>query len=157
MKSKQIVYIDMDGVLVDLESEITKHKQHNPELVAELGSDLDKIPNLFKDPKPIFGAIDAFKILCATEHLDVYILSTAPWDNPDAWTHKRLWVDKHLGKDAYKKLILSHNKHLCHGDFLIDDRLANGSEKFSGELVQFGSDQFPNWQSVLKYLGAHEK
>ena len=153
MINKKIVYVDMDGVLVDLHAEIEFHKKWNLKLVSELGDDLDKIPDLFKNPKPIKGAVEAFNKLCSDSSLDVYILSTAPWDNPDAWTHKRLWVEKYLGKAAYKRVILSHNKHLCAGDYLIDDRTKNGADKFNGELLQFGTDKFPNWDSVLKYIG----
>ena len=66
--------------------------------------------------------------------------------------HKREWVEKYLGKNAYKRLILSHNKHLCAGDYLIDDRTKNGAGEFKGELIQFGKEKFPDWSSVLKYL-----
>jgi len=36
--------------------------------------------------------------------------------------------------------------------YLIDDREKNGVGDFKGELIKFGSEQFQNWQSVLKYL-----
>jgi 5'(3')-deoxyribonucleotidase len=149
---KKRLFIDMDGVLVDLKGEINKFSEMMPGLVNRYGADIDKIPGLFKDPRPVNGAADAFNRL--SEVFDVYILSTAPWDNPDAWTHKRLWVEKHLGKAAYKRLILSHHKNLCQGDYLIDDRTANGAGEFNGELIQFGSTEFPNWQAVLTYLNA---
>ena len=149
---KKRLFIDMDGVLVDLNGEINRFSEMMPGLVNRYGADIDKIPGLFKDPRPINGAADAFNRL--SEVFDVYILSTAPWDNPDAWTHKRLWVEKHLGKAAYTRLILSHHKNLCQGDYLIDDRTANGAGEFNGELIQFGSTEFPNWQTVLTYLNA---
>ena len=38
------------------------------------------------------------------------------------------------------------------GDYLIDDRLRNGAEKFNGEHIHFGTEKFPDWNSVLKYL-----
>jgi|SaaInl5LU_22_DNA_1037371.scaffolds.fasta_scaffold00454_31 5'-nucleotidase len=150
--TKKIIYIDMDGVLVDLGSEVKKYSETQPRLVAMLGDELDKLPNLFKNPKPITGAINAFNALCNSDLYEVYILSTAPWDNPDAWSHKRLWVEKYLGKGAYKRLILSHNKHLCAGDYLIDDRTANGAGEFKGELIQFGTETFSNWDAILNYL-----
>ena len=81
-----------------------------------------------------------------------YILSTAPWNNPSAWSDKLVWVKKWLGTYSYKRLILSHHKNLNKGDFLIDDRLKNGAENFSGELILFGSEQYPNWDSVVDYL-----
>ena len=57
-----------------------------------------------------------------------------------------------MGKSAYKRLILSHNKHLNIGDYLIDDRTANGAGQFRGEHIHFGSDRFPSWGSVIEYL-----
>ena len=53
---------------------------------------------------------------------DIYILSTAPWDNPSAWSDKLEWVKRYLGEVCYKRLILSHHKNLNAGDYLIDDR-----------------------------------
>jgi 5'(3')-deoxyribonucleotidase len=63
-----------------------------------------------------------------------------------------LWVKKHLGQVAYKRLIISHHKNLNHGDFLVDDRQKNGADRFTGELILFGSAQFPNWIRVREYL-----
>jgi hypothetical protein len=55
--------------------------------------------------------------LAALRHLR---LSSAPWKNPSAWEHKA-GVHMHLGRDeqspAYKRLILTHHKHLNCGDF----------------------------------------
>lgn len=59
---------------------------------------------------------------------------------------------KYLGTICYKKLILSHHKNLNKGDFLIDDREKNGAKDFDGELILFGSNKYPNWETVLKYL-----
>ena len=148
---KKIIYFDMDGVLVNLAQKINKF----PEEVIEHHEQLDMIeqlPGIFKDPDPIPGAVDAFNKLFTSDKYDCYILSTAPWDAPWVWTEKREWVEKHLGPNAYKRLILSHNKHLCKGDYLIDDRTKNGAGEFEGELIQFGTDKFPGWDSVLNYL-----
>ena len=149
--SKKIIYFDMDGVLVNLAAKIAEYPK---EIVEQFEKDdmVDQMPSLFLDPPPISGAIDAFNKFVNSNKYDVYILSTAPWENPSAWMHKRLWVEEHLGKGAYKRLILSHNKNLNVGDYLIDDRTKNGAGEFSGELIQFGSSKFPNWASVIDYL-----
>jgi 5'-nucleotidase len=99
------------------------------------------------EPQP--GADESFNEL--SRLFDTYILSTAPWKNDTAWTDKLNWVKKYLGKPAYKRLILSHNKHLNAGDFLVDDRLANGATKFTGELIEFDRDN-PDWPKTVKYL-----
>jgi len=137
MTITKTLYIDMDGVLVDLQSNLDKQGWHQ---------------NVFKDPPPMAGAVEAFNELCFDEDYDVYILSTAPWNIPNSWTQKRLWVSKYLGGKAHKRLILCNHKNLLRGDILIDDRTANGAGEFDGELIQFGTDKYPDWQTVIKYL-----
>jgi len=143
----KIVYIDMDNVLVNFQSGIDALTNEEKEAFKD---NLDDVPGIFSKMKPVEGAIDAYKEI--SKHYDVYILSTAPWNNPSAWTDKLLWVQKYLGDLAYKRLILSHNKNLNAGDFLIDDRTANGAGEFKGEHIHFLSERFKNWDDVLGYL-----
>jgi 5'-nucleotidase len=140
-----LVYVDMDNVLVDFKSGMNKLG------LDEKTQDPDEIEGIFSLMIPIPGAIEGYNKLNKLGH-DVYILSTAPWENPSAWSDKLIWVKKYIGKIAHKKLILSHNKNLNKGDFLIDDRIANGAGDFKGELIRFGSEKFPNWDSVINYF-----
>lgn len=145
--ARKVLYVDMDNVLVDFMSGV----QDVPADIREQYDDsLSDIPGIFARMEPIPGAIEAFRKLARV--FDVYILSTAPWDNPEAWMHKREWVERHLGRAAYKRLILSHNKHLNRGDFLVDDRTKNGAGRFEGELVLFGQPPFEDWNAVTPYL-----
>ncbi len=139
---KKRVYVDMDGVLVDYESGFdgTPDELHG----------YDNTPNVFSKMLPLPGALEAFRTLA--EKFDVYVLSTAPWNNPSAWTDKANWIKKYLDDVAYKRLILTHNKALCIGDYLIDDRTANGAGEFTGRHIHFGTDRFPDWDAVLAYL-----
>ena len=141
------VFIDMDNVLVDFQSGLD---QVSEEVKAEYAGRLDEIPGLFAKMKPMEGAIEAVHEL--QKHYDLFILSTAPWKNPSAWSDKVEWVTKYLDDVFHKRLIISHHKDLCQGDYLIDDRGKNGTSEFAGEWIEFGSEQFPNWESVLKYL-----
>ena len=143
----KIVYIDMDNVLVDFQSGIDSLTEKQKQTFND---DLDNVPGIFSKMKPFIGAIEAYKEL--SKHYDVYILGTAPWQNPSAWSDKLEWVQKYLGDLAYKKLILSHNKNLNIGDYLIDDRLANGASEFKGEHIHFGKKPFTDWGFVLSYL-----
>ena len=147
MAKEKILYFDMDNVLVDFQSAISKV---NPKLLEKFEGRLDEIPNIFSLMEPLTGAIEAFHLL--SKKFDSYLLSTAPWENSSAWSDKNEWVKKYLGDAAYKRLILSHNKHLNIGDYLIDDRTANGADRFTGEHIHFGSERFPDWPSVIKYL-----
>jgi 5'-nucleotidase len=146
---KKIIYIDMDNVLVDFKSGIAKLSK---DVQDEYEGHLDDVPGIFSLMDPMEGAIDAFNKLSQSEKYDVYILSTAPWDNSTAWSAKVEWVKKYLGVNGYKRLILSHHKNLNAGDYLIDDRTKNGADKFTGEHIHFGQDKFLTWNEVLKYL-----
>ena len=144
---KKILYVDMDNVLVDFPSGISKISK---QLQSQYEDRLDEVPDIFSLMDPLEGAIDSYKKL--SQKFDTYILSTAPWKNSSAWSDKNEWVKKYLGDVAYKRLILSHHKNLNYGDYLIDDRLANGANLFEGEHIHFGSDKFPDWGSVCSYL-----
>ena len=152
---KQIVYIDLDNTLVNFKSGIAKC---SPEELAPYEHDekgkphYDDVPYIFSKMEPIEGAVEAFQFLA--RNFDVYILSTAPWENPTAWSDKLEWVKKYLGDAAYKRLILTHHKELNLGDFLIDDRTNNGAADFQGIHIQFGQGEFKDWQSVVNYFKA---
>ncbi|MGY9059847.1 MAG: 5' nucleotidase, NT5C type [Candidatus Puniceispirillales bacterium] len=137
----------MDNVLVDFKTGIDRISSYNKK---EYEGRYDEVPDIFSLMDPMKGAIDSYNQL--SSQYDTYILSTSPWDNPSAWQDKILWVKKYLEKSAYKRLILSHHKNLNRGDYLIDDRLKNGADKFIGEHIHFGTEQFPDWKSVLIYL-----
>jgi len=149
---KKIVYVDMDGVLVDLVGWVNKN--YLPEYIEStgIGNIVDMNAMAFYDPEPIKDAIESFNNLCKNPNFDVWILSTAPWANPEAWKAKRIWVENNLGPGAYKRLILTHNKSLMKGDYLIDDRDSNGASDFEGEHIKFGKEGFETWKEVITYL-----
>lgn len=143
------LYVDMDNVLVDFGSGIAQLPQ---EQLIEYDQRLDEVPGIFSLMAPVSGAVASFEHLAA--RFDTYILSTAPWENPSAWSDKLLWVKHHLGATAYKRLILSHHKNLNAGDFLVDDRTKNGVDRFKGTHIHFGTADFPDWPAVVTYLTA---
>lgn len=148
MKQK-IVYFDLDNTLVNFQSAIDEL----PTQVKEsYKGELDNVPGVFSKMKPINEMVQLFNEMAADERYDVYILSTSPWDNPTAASDKVVWVKKYLPLYGYKRLILSHNKHLNIGDYLIDDRTTNGAGEFTGELIQYGTEKFPTAQSIKTYL-----
>ena len=146
---KKRLFFDMDGVLVDFQSGIDKLSE---DVKKEYEGRLDEVPGVFALMSPMPGAIDAVHKL--QEKYDVYILSTAPWKNPSAWSDKVKWVTEHLDDVFHKKMVITHCKHLCKGDYLIDDRDKNGAAEFEGELIRYGSEKFPDWDAVLEYLMA---
>lgn len=145
--SKRKLFFDMDCVLVDFQSGVDKLGE---ETRKEYEGRLDEVPGIFSLMDPMPGAIEAVHKL--SEHYDVYILSTAPWNNPSAWSDKVNWIVKHFGDLFKKRVILTHCKDRCHGDFLIDDRPKNGACDFAGEWIEFGSPLYPGWDEVTDYL-----
>ena len=144
---KKRVFVDMDNVLVDFQSGLD---QQSEQTLQQYAGRLDEIPGLFGKMKPLVGAIDAVHQL--NEYYDLFILSTAPWNNPSAWSDKVNWVTEYLDDLFHKRMVITHRKDLCQGDYLIDERGKNGTSEFSGEWIEFGSERFPDWQSVLDYL-----
>jgi len=153
---KKTLYIDMDNVLVDFPSGMAAC---DPTLLKEYDGRADEIPGIFALMPPKPGAIEAYHEL--SELFDTYILSTAPWENSSAWSDKLEWVKRHLGAPAYKRLILSHNKHLNRGHYLVDDRSKNGAKEFGDvpdqEWIQFDPDSDTAWTEVVAYLQARSR
>ncbi len=145
---KKILYVDMDGVLVDFKSGINKCSK---KILSEYKDNEDEIPGIFGKMEPMPGALESYKKL--SKIYDTYILSTAPWKNETALVDKLRWVKKHLGEVAHKRLILTHHKNLNKGDYLIDDRDKNGVKEFDGKHLHFGEGKnYPDWESVVNYL-----
>ena len=150
------IFIDMDNCLVNFQSGIDKLSKSV--LSKYEWEDLDEVPGIFSKMEPNPGAIEVIKKL--SRIYDLYILSTAPWENPTAWSDKLLWIQKYFGKGKdsifYKKIILSHHKdfELTSGAYLIDDRIKNGADEWDkkDKLIRFGNSQFPDWGAVGRFL-----
>ena len=154
-ENKKILYFDMDNVLVDFQSGLDQVPEEEKAKYADDGKGkphYDDIPRLFSLMKPMPGAIDAVNALA--EKYDCYILSTAPWNNPTALQDKLDWVKQYFPQVFHKRVIFTHQKNLClqPGAYLIDDRTAHGASQFGDHHIQFGTDKFPDWPSVVESL-----
>jgi 5'-nucleotidase len=148
---KKVVYVDMDNVLVDFISGINRLDEN---IKGQYDNRFDDVPGIFSLMDPMPNAIESVHFL--SKYFELYILSTAPWNNPIAWIDKVNWIHQYFGKGKesvfYKRIIISHHKNLNMGDFLIDDREKNGAKNFTGEWIHFGNDRFPDWEIVSNYL-----
>jgi len=160
MIKKKIVYIDMDGVIVDFGKAIKDWFEKHPHLEERYKTHPDHIQGLFRIAPPIEGAIDAVKKLHNSGKYELFIATSAPWGNPQSLTDKRFWLEDYFGDIFHKKMFTTHRKDLLMGDYLIDDRLKNGAGEFKGKLLRFGYDwennnspnEYPDWDSILDYL-----
>lgn len=75
MDKKQILYIDMDNVLVDFKTGIARLTEEKIEYEGRY----DETPYIFSKMLPMEGAVESFKLL--SEKYDTYILSTSPWES----------------------------------------------------------------------------
>lgn len=145
----------MDGVICDFVGAAIKTLGGNlpPEGTPEFKKAIDDcqmIPDFYRNLEPIPGAIDAYHALWTKYQVE--ILSAPSWDNDNSWGDKKWWCQNYLGDKVYKRLSLTHNKGFYEGRALIDDRTKYGVLDFKGEHIHFGTDRFPNWEAVLKYL-----
>lgn len=159
MQQKKVLFIDMDGVLADFDSAITEWFELHPNLKQKYIANVDHIPGIFRDLKPIKDSMEAIQKLHQSDKYDMFIATTAPWGNPASATDKRYWIEKHFGDLFHKKMLITHRKDMLKGDILIDDREKNGAKDFDGEFIHFGWNYmeqkwnpYPHWNSVLEKL-----
>lgn len=136
--------LDMDGVLVDLLGSwlelynntycdrpgtvrlrndlITTYDFPNKmdlECTPEQMWGLLSTPGLFYNLKPNPGAVELVTAL--SSHYKVLIVTSAPWRaSPNSGYEKYLWCKKNLPQNSYE-LIITGDKSIIPGDFLVDD------------------------------------
>lgn len=146
-RQKPILYIDLDNTLADYNNGWRKLSEESKK---EYDGHLYDTPGFFAGLEPLPSAVKAFKHLSL--HYDTFILSSAPFTNPTAWSDKLEWVKRYLGVGAFRRLIISHHKNLSYGDYLIDDREVNGAKDFMGTFIHFGEDPFKTWDDVVVFF-----
>ena len=130
--------VDMDGILVDLMPTwldwYHANLAHDDENVAieDITRDLHHIvkagkkvfdalntPGWFKDLPELPGAIAALKLLVEQGHH--VVICTSPGNSVDAPSDKTRWIRRNAPFLDKTNMIITHQKHLCCFDVLIDD------------------------------------
>lgn len=137
------VLVDVDGVLADFVSgylgivEAVTGRDFKPENVTQFdigaslgltpeesalcGRALSKAPGFCEALEVYPGAQDGIAAL--QKIADVYIV-TSPWNSCPTWTYEReRWLKRHFDIPS-SRVIHTSAKHVCRGDFLVDDKVS---------------------------------
>ena len=169
MKKKTIL-IDMDGVVCNYTQKmldlavsrfgLPQHKAEEavffetekifPEEVQERVEKLSLEHNFFLSLEPLPGAIEAISEMLSDPKLDVWVCSSPKKTGETCHSEKFLWLRKYFGQKFAERLILTRDKTLVYGDYLIDDKslVVGVNEKPFWEHVVF--DQPYNRESTVK-------
>jgi 5'-nucleotidase len=154
---KKIILVDMDGVLCNFikyylkkifsrggpllsESEI-KHfeiRDNFEKKYHELMRGIDGKKNFYLNLEPIDGAIESLKKMFSDKRLEIFICTSPKKIHNFCVQEKYDWVKKHLGQEFVEKIIMTRDKTLIHGNFLIDDKV---------EIT--GKNKNPTWEHLL--------
>lgn len=127
MRSRPVIFVDLDGMAADLLSRLLHY--YNEEHAADVGPlDTDVWPNLdldkylerdgvFKDLLPIAGFASALPRL---RELGDVLVASSPSRNHDSATDKIHWVTERFPIHR-RDIILIHHKHHLRGDVFLED------------------------------------
>jgi len=138
------ILVDQDGVLADFdagwERDFTARWGLLAPVVGQLASrrsfkvddqyppswrdavrEISTRPGFFESLPPVPGAIAGLHALAAAGH-DVYIATAPLSTHRHCVAEKYAWVEKHLGHQWTKRVIMTKDKTLVRGDVLIDDK-----------------------------------
>jgi 5'-nucleotidase len=93
-------------------------------------------PGFYRRLEPIAGAKEALKAAVKAGH-DVRIVSAPYISNPTCASDKIDWIVRHYGSHWASRLILTNDKTVVNGDFLIDDK-----PEITGSMM-------PTWEHVV--------
>lgn len=148
---KLIGFFDMDGPLADFDiaanNETRGIWERSPECMYE--------PGFFRNMPVTEGAKEAVKEIMAMDHVDMYIASK-PVDekNFSSASEKFEWLNEHF-PELTQKVMLTCDKKLLNGDFLIDDYL-KWSKTFEGEFLHFDvTDTKKSWAEIVEKVRSY--
>ncbi|GAB1577395.1 5'-3'-deoxyribonucleotidase [Bordetella petrii] len=137
-----LILLDQDGVLADFEHAfLAAWRQRHPDIepvayeqrqsfriledyppaLRARAEAIYTAPGFIRNLPPVAGAIEAYRELTALG-MDVRICSSPLHQFENCVAEKYLWVERHLGRAATERLILTRDKTLVRGDLLIDDK-----------------------------------
>jgi len=151
------ILIDMDGVIADFDGEFLKRwrerhpekffipmaertlfyvKDHYPQELKPLVMEILLESTFFRDMMPIDGAREALTEMDALG-LEVFICTSPFSTYQNCVLEKYQWVEKTLGATWVDRIILTKDKTLVKGGYLIDDK------------PQITGVDAPSWEHIL--------
>jgi 5'-nucleotidase len=152
------ILIDMDGVLSDFDGEFLKRwrdrypdnfyvpiekrttfyvsKQY-PDELKPLVRKIVREPGFFRDMMPVNGGKEALSEM-DNRGLEVFICTSPLSAYKNCVLEKFEWVDRVLGPDWVKRIIVTKDKTLVKADYIIDDK---------PEIT--GVEDTPSWEHIL--------
>ena len=176
MTKRDIVLIDLDGVLADFdgathiflekhhpEIQIAEHKNYyyrydypDPAHVAIIDA-LHTSQYFFRDLPLIEGAIEGWQRVIELGY-EPRICSSPLHSNEWCKDEKLYWIEQHLGKQASQTAIITVNKEQAEGFVLIDDRPEiKDADKASWKHVVFGQPYNQHIDTPLRLNGWNDK
>jgi 5'(3')-deoxyribonucleotidase len=156
VKKAKVVYIDMDDTLADFWS--AARSPGGTTVLEHKMWDKDFFLNLEPTPGSKGAVHEIIKL-----GYDVWILSQPLAECPESYSDKAKWIQLHFPQ-LYKKIILTQDKSLKIGDYLIDDNRQKWQEKFEqngGKFIHFNyggyngrnwPDTEKSWREVVEFL-----
>jgi 5'(3')-deoxyribonucleotidase len=153
---KKTLLVDMDGVVADFDKGALNWAR-NMGISGQEFKDkkMYRQPSFYLELEPMEGALEAIQKL--EPKFEIRFVSAPSWGNPNSFTEKRLWIEKHFSTWAEKRMDLTFRKDLFMGHYLVDDRLKYGAGEVLGEHIMFGNETFPTWKEVTDYLLSDER
>jgi len=152
------ILIDMDGVISDYDQEFLQRWRSRhadkfyvpvearttfyvvdeyPEELKPLAAEIVLESGFFRDMVPVPGAKEALEEMRAMG-FEVFICSSPLSTYQNCVLEKYEWVEEHLGAAWVRQLILTKDKTVIKGDFLIDDK----------PLIT-GAQDPPDWEHIV--------
>jgi 5'-nucleotidase len=145
LSRKPILLFDMDGVManyygrfLELWRSIYTDREFIPEgelktfyledsYREEYREDIRELTTscgFFRGIKPISGSIETLRKILSDGIFEPFICSSPEVEAEEqcCFSEKAQWVEDHLGREWTERLILTKDKTLVYGDFLIDDK-----------------------------------
>lgn len=152
------ILIDMDGVISDYEGQFLQYwrsrhpdklyvpvearttfyiKDEYPEELQSLVAEILLEPSFFREMAPVPGAREALEEMQKLG-FEVFICSSPLSTYKNCVLEKYEWVEEHLGLAWVRQIILTKDKTVVKGDFLIDDK----------PLIA-GAQDPPDWEHIV--------